>query len=192
MKVLFINSSPRKNGVTSTILEGIRSNLHDCHQVSWINMTGTSIKPCIGCLKCRPDKKCVQSRDDAHRIGELIKESDILIIGSPCYWGNMSGELKILFDRNVTTFEYADVGIPKPVLSGKKAILVIASNAPFPFNLIKSQSQGAVNSILNILKAGGIQTIGIINVPNTRMFDKNSKKWLKKATTMAHKINLLF
>ena len=93
------------------------------------------MKPCQGCLKCRPDGKCVLPEDDVHRLGDKIKYSDYIIIGSPCYWGNMPGTLKIFFDRNVTTFEHFRNGLPSPVLKGKKVLLIITSGAPFSFNL---------------------------------------------------------
>jgi len=66
------------------------------------------IKPCIGCLKYRPNKKCVLPYDDAHLLSEKIKQADILIIGSPTYWGNIPGPLTTLFDKKVTTFEYVE------------------------------------------------------------------------------------
>src|SRR5512136_129394 len=87
------------------------------------------IRPCIGCLKCRPDKPCVLPKDDANILAEKIKEADLLIIGSPVYWGNMPGTLKLFFDRNVPLFEYCEANaikyLPRPQLKGKKAILIV-------------------------------------------------------------------
>ena len=32
------------------------------------------------------------------------KDADGLIVGTPTHWGNMSAQLKLLFDRNVPVF----------------------------------------------------------------------------------------
>jgi multimeric flavodoxin WrbA len=95
--ILFLNSSPRKNGVTTTILktilEGLKEGAPDKPGLyEWIDVNSLSIRPCIGCLKCRPDKICVLPEDDGHRIGDLIRNSIMLVIGTPVYWGNITRE----------------------------------------------------------------------------------------------------
>ena len=53
-----------------------------------------------------------------------IQEADALVIGSPCYWGNMNGYLKVLFDRTVYgLIGEGKYGIPAPKHQGKPAAL---------------------------------------------------------------------
>ena len=95
MNVLIINASPRRKGITSTLLSEIKTTINSAYKVEEVVRIQTlDIKPCTGCLKCRPDKTCILPRDGAHILAEKIKESDILIIGTPVYWGNMPGTLK--------------------------------------------------------------------------------------------------
>ncbi len=176
MKVLILNGSPRKKGVTSQILNQMENLLGNLTTVEHLSVYDMDIKPCIGCLKCRPDKSCVLKEDDAHRTVNKIDEADLMIVGSPTYWGNMSGPLKILFDRAVPTFEYIDGLNIKPVQKGKKAIIVTSSSAPYPFNLLGSQSRGTVKSIKTILKSGGYKIIKTINIPNANNFDRKRDK----------------
>lgn len=91
MNVLILNASPRKKGITSTLLTKVKSTLNSTHNTEIIRIQELNIKPCTGCLKCRPDKTCILPRDDAHILAEKIKESDTIIIGSPVYWGNIRG-----------------------------------------------------------------------------------------------------
>jgi multimeric flavodoxin WrbA len=125
MKILILNASPRRKGVTSALLAEIENNIASKHAVETVIIYKLNMKPCLGCLKCRPDKICVLPKDDAHTLAEKVKESNLLIVGSPVYWGNIPGPLKIFFDRNVPLFEYAEAKpmnkIPKPQLKGKKA-----------------------------------------------------------------------
>jgi len=183
MNILIINASPRKKGITSTLLDELTVEINSKHTTELIQIQQLNIKPCIGCLKCRPDKVCILPRDDSHVLAEKIKQSDILIIGSPVYWGNMPGTLKIFFDRNVSLFEYCEAKairyIPKPQLKGKKAILIVSGASPFPFNLLPSQSRGTVRSLKTILKAGGVKIISVLNVPDTYNFEMKKHKYLK-------------
>lgn len=187
--ILILNCSPRKNGVTTSMLKAIANGISEKDQIEWIDVNNLSIRPCIGCLKCRPDKECILPPDDAHRIGELLKASDLLIVASPTYWGNITGPLKLLFDRNVPTFEYIEGGkLPKPNLKGKKAIIVVASAGPYPFNLLPSQSGGTVRALKTVLRAGGYKIVKTINIPNTNRFDKVKTKLLEKAETIGQSL----
>ena len=192
MNVLILNASPRKNGVTSTLLNELKKAINSNHSVKAVRIQELKIRPCTGCLKCRPDKTCIQPRDDSHILAEKIKESDILIIGSPVYWGNMPGTLKLFFDRNVPLFEYCEAKaikyIPKPQLTSKKAILIVSGASPFPFNLFSSQSKGTIHSLKTILKSGGIRITSILNIPDTYNFEKKKDYYLNKVKRLASSI----
>ena len=94
--------------------------------------------------------------------------------------GESTTLLKMFFDRSVTTFELIKVNAglhkPKPLLKGKKAIIVTSSAAPFPLNQLLSQSRGAIISIKNILKAGGLSITKIINVARSNTFGPMKKQ----------------
>ncbi len=184
MNVLIINASPRKKGVTSTLLDEVKRVMNPTHRIEIVRIHDLDIRPCTGCLKCRPDKACVLPKDDAHMLAEKIKEADLLIFGSPVYWGNMPGTLKLFFDRSVPLFEYCEAKaikyIPRPQLKEKKAILLITVASPFPYNLLPSQSRGAIRALKTVLKAGGIKIVSIINVTNSFNFEKNKQYYFKK------------
>ena len=158
--ILMLNGSPRKNGVTMTILKIIADEARSVGgEVEWVDVNALSIRPCIGCLKCRPDKKCILPIDDAHRIGELIEKCSGLVVGAPTYWGNMPGQLKILFERNVPVLEYYELytwRFPQPRHKGKKAAIVTASLSPFPFNYLPSQGSGAIRAVKIVMNAAGM------------------------------------
>lgn len=185
MKVLFINGSPRRSGVTATILSAIRDNISSDHSIEWFDVYTLKIKSCYGCLKCRPNKKCILPYDDSHLLSDKIKQADILIIGSPTYWGNIPGPLKTLFDRLVTTFEYVElkkpIKIPIPQLKGKRAVIVVASAAPFLYNQKFSQSRGAIMALKTILKSGGVKISKVLNVSSSYDFSNKKDKWIRKA-----------
>jgi len=164
MKILVINASPRKKGNTAALLDRIVGSYPGQNEVKVRQLIDLHMAPCRGCLGCRPDRSCVLPRDDAHAVASELKDADLVIIGSPCYWGNIPGTLKTFFDRNVTTFESIGEGYIKPALKGKRAVIAVTSGAPFPFNLLPTQSAGTVKAIKIALRAGGMKIERIINV----------------------------
>ena len=188
MKCLILHCSPRKNGVTSTLLSAMEKEAAKRYETVRLDVNSLAIKPCTGCLKCRPDKKCILPADDAHRAGELIRGSDLILIGCPTYWGNMTGPLKALFDRNVPVFEYIDGWTLKPMLRGKRALLVVSSNVPFPLSLLSSQLGGTVRALKTVLKAGGVSVKGVLAVPNALSFDGKKDGLIARAVRMVRSI----
>jgi len=190
--ILFLNSSPRKKGVTTSILKIIADKARSAGaEVEWVDVHDLSIRPCIGYLKCRPDKKCILPRDDAHHVGELLANCSGLVVGTPTYWGNMPGPLKILFDRNVPVLEYYELytwRFPRPRHKGKPAAIVTASLSPFPFNYLPSQGNGSLRAVKIVLNAAGFDIRGQINVPITRDLGHIGERWLAKARKLGKEI----
>lgn len=190
--ILFLNSSPRKTGVTSSLLRIIADEARSAGaEVEWVDVNNLSIRPCIGCLKCRPDKKCILPKDDGHRIGELIEKCAGLVIGAPTYWGNMPGSLKMLFERIVPVLEYYELytwRFPQPRQKGKKAAIVTASLSPFPFNLLPSQGTGALRAVRIPLNAAGFDIRAQINVPMTKDIAQIGERWLSKARKLGRSV----
>ncbi len=190
MKILILNASPRRKGVTSNILAELANEIVGNHDVEIIRVHDLNMKPCIGCLKCRPNKSCVLPRDDAHILADAVKKADILVIGSPVYWGNMPAPLKAFFDRNVPLFEYCEADkpirrVPKPQLKGKAGVLIVSVGSPFPYSLLPSQCGGATRSLKTILKAGGIRIISVLRVSDSFNFEKKKEHYLRRVRRIA-------
>jgi len=189
MKILILNGGPRKNGATARVLKAMKEGFEKNHEVEWVDVYDLDMKPCRGCLRCRPAGRCVLSDDDAHRMKDAIENADVLVAGTPTYWGNMSGPLKILFDRNVPVFEYIGTGFPRPRQKGKKAFIVTASASPRPFNQLMSQSRGAVRALKTVLKSGGYRIRGIINVPGVAKDITVPERYLRKARKLGEEFS---
>jgi NAD(P)H-dependent FMN reductase len=190
--ILFLNGSPRKNGVTTSLLHIIADEARFAGaEVEWVDVFKLSIKPCIGCLKCRPDKECILPRDDGQRMGELLESCSALVVGAPNYWGSMPGTLKILFERIVPVLEYYELytwRLPRPRHKGKKAAIVTSSLSPFPYNLLPSQGGGALRTVRTILNTAGFDIREQINVPMTRDLAHIGERWLAKANKLGREI----
>ena len=163
MKLLIINASPRRFGNISKRLGLMKEEAERYGAyVSVEYAQNWNVRPCTGCMKCRSAKNCVLPEDDAQRVLSLIQDCDALVIGSPTYWGNMPGTLKLLFDRMVYGLMDENVmAMPVPLHKGKKAIVVCSSSTPWPFNILMGQTSGAVRAIKEVLGTAGFKVSSI-------------------------------
>ena len=92
---LLISGSPR-NGNTEFILNKIFKSINGEKEL--ILLREKNIKHCLGCLSCSTTKKCAIS-DDMTDIYGKIENADVIILGTPNYYDNVSGLLKDFIDR---------------------------------------------------------------------------------------------
>ena len=96
MNILIINGSPRKKGLISQMLDMMREVAEKKgDQVQTVYINDLSIKPCIGCMACRTKLKCSIAEDDSQLTLRMIQDADAVIMGAPCYWGNIPGQMKL-------------------------------------------------------------------------------------------------
>ncbi|MBR6258432.1 MAG: flavodoxin family protein [Lachnospiraceae bacterium] len=99
MKVILINGSYRKGGITAAALHMIEADLNEKGvETAFYNLGEISMSHCMGCCTCYRTGHC-GIKDDAERISEIIAEADGVILGTPTYASNVSGLMKDLIDR---------------------------------------------------------------------------------------------
>lgn len=169
-RLLVINGSPRHGGNVATMLEAIeREAVGKGFDVSVVRMADLHVAPCTGCMACRTKGCCVLPEDDAHRTAALLRDADAVVVGAPCYWGNMPGQLKVLFDRMVyAMMGEGKRGLPRPLHKGKRAIIVTACTTPWPFNILFGQSAGTVRALREILHYSGFGIVGTVQHGGTK------------------------
>jgi len=130
MKIFGFIASPRKEGNTAwavnKILEGAKEQSAEIQ--SW-NACDLDIKPCKGCLTCVQSGKCAIN-DDMQKIYSELKQSDAVVLGSPVYMGQMSGQAKIFTDRLFAQITPRFSPRFKEENAGKKLILVFTQGNP--------------------------------------------------------------
>ena len=190
MKILVINASPRSIGLVSQMLNIMTKEAELLGaETETVIVSQLQIQPCIGCMNCRSENCCQLPEDDAHRTLKKIQEADALIIGSPCYWGNMNGYLKVLFDRMVYGFiGEGKNGIPLPKHKGKPAAIITTCTTQWPFNILFNQTNGVVRALKQILRYSGFTIKGIIQKGGTKTFAELTEKERKKCRKIIHQI----
>lgn len=106
MKVLGISGSPNGNGNTAYAVRYALDVLEkDGVAVRFMSLADREIHPCVGCWKCSKTGKC-QFDDYMTEIIEGMRWCDGLIIGSPVYFGLITGQVKVMMDRCVLVRAY--------------------------------------------------------------------------------------
>jgi len=102
MNAIAINGSPRKGGNTSILLKMVLKELEaEGIETELIEMAGKDIHGCIACYGCFKNRngRCAVEKDFANTCIEKMHEADVIILGSPTYFANVTTEMKALIDR---------------------------------------------------------------------------------------------
>ena len=170
MNILIVNASPRRKGNVAEMLRIMQEEAESLgHTVTVLRVAEMSVRPCTGCMACRTSLECVLPQDGAQHTLEALRRADGLIVGAPCYWGNMPGSLKLLFDRMVYgMMGETPLGIPKALHKGKRAVIVSTCTTPFPLNMLFNQTRGVVRALKEILGYSGFRIVGTVQKGGTK------------------------
>ena len=134
MKVLAVNGSPRKNWNTDTLLknmlDGAASAGAETEMVYLYDLKFCGCKSCMACkLKKEPRPcRCVL-RDELTPVLDAAHGADAVVLGSPIYFSEVTGEMRSFFERFLFQYlNYDDYG--KPLSPKKKTALVFTMNCP--------------------------------------------------------------
>jgi len=115
MKIIAFNGSPRKKWNTATLLEkALEGAASQGAETELIHLYDLNYKGCVSCFACKTKGgqsygKCA-TNDDLAPILKKIEENDAIILGSPIYFGSVSGEMKSFMERLL--FPYLSYGPP--------------------------------------------------------------------------------
>jgi len=104
LKLLAINGSPRKTWNTATLLQKSIEGAASCGaSTELIHLYDLAFKGCVSCFACKTIEDASYGRcavqDDLAPILEKVLETDILLLGSPIYFGSVTGEMQSFLER---------------------------------------------------------------------------------------------
>ena len=109
MLAIAMNGSPRKKWNTATLLEkALEGAASQGAETELVHLYDLNYKGCISCFACKLKNgksygRCAVN-DDLTSILEKVKEADAIILGSPVYFGTITGELKSFLERLMFPF----------------------------------------------------------------------------------------
>ena len=102
MNAVAFNGSPRKGGNTEILIKKVLAELEaEGIGTELVQIGGKALRGCVACMKCveRKNKQCAIESDDMNKYIKKALEADIIILGSPTYFSDVSSEMKALIDR---------------------------------------------------------------------------------------------
>ena len=126
MKVIAFNGSPRKKWNTATLLEkALEGAASQGAETELIHLYEIDFKGCISCFACKTKGgksygKCAV-KDDLRPILKKVLQADAIVLGSPIYFGTVSGEMRSFMERLLFPYRpYADPRDPRQSLFPQK------------------------------------------------------------------------
>ncbi|MCQ2070454.1 MAG: flavodoxin family protein [archaeon] len=152
LKVFIVNGSPRKDFNTARLLgsfsDGVRSVCPDA-DIERIDLYDIDFKGCVSCFACKVKGgksylRCAYD-DGLRGILDRMEDADIICIGSPIYFSDVTGETRCFVERLVYPHHVFTAPFPHPERERK-----IASAFVYTMNVTEDMA----------VQAGYMRTIG--------------------------------
>jgi len=107
MKILAIHGSPRTIRSTTRKLAGLvlEGAAEAGAETEIVDLADYRIIPCTACDACSLNGICVND-DDVPALMARMQAADAIVFGSPVYIDNISGQMKVFFDRLADAIHY--------------------------------------------------------------------------------------
>lgn len=103
MKAIAINGSPRKNWNTAALLNAALDGAREAGaETELVNLYDLDYSGCVSCFACKSKgaERCrCYHRDGLSGVLERVLSSDVLLLGSPVYFGDVTGKMRCFIER---------------------------------------------------------------------------------------------
>jgi multimeric flavodoxin WrbA len=132
-KVLCILGSPRKNGNSAAIAGKFVTTAQEMGaEVTTFVLNDMVYKGCQGCMACKTVSETCVVQDDLTQVLTALADADVIVMTSPIYFGEVTGQLKCFFDRLYSLLKPDFYTNPNALrlAPGKKAVLIMTQGDP--------------------------------------------------------------
>jgi len=148
MKIIAIHGSPHTTRSTTRKLAGLvlEGAAEAGAETEMIDLCDLRVTPCTACDACSLNGVCVND-DNVPSIIERMNEADGIVFASPVYIDNVSGQMKIFFDRLADAIHYQ-------LLAGKYGCSVASTHTSGGEEVVAYQNH--VLNYLGVIAVGGL------------------------------------
>ena len=167
MKIVAVLGSPRPQGNSSTLARAfLQAAGERGAEITEYHLNQMDFQGCQGCRGCKTKSQTCILEDDLTPVLQAVRDADLLVLASPVYFGDISGQLKCFFDR---TYSYFNPDFSCRMPPGKIAVMVLVQANPDPdnFNDIFPRYQRWFERYgfapAHLLRVTGVRDLGEIN-----------------------------
>jgi len=133
LKIVAILGSPRPKGNSTTIVDKFLESARKYGaKTTAYNLSSMVYRGCVACRECKTKSdKCVL-RDDLTQALHDVAEADIVVMASPVYFGDVTGQFKCFMDRTYSYLVPDFLTNPEPsrLPAGKKLLVILTQGFP--------------------------------------------------------------
>lgn len=126
-KIIAFVGSPRFEGNTAVLVKQMLKGAAEAGaETEIVYLNEISYRGCQGCYQCRTAECCTQRDDLTPKLYD-IAAADVVILGTPNYMGQMTGQLKTMIDRFCS---FMNPDFSSRLAHGKKLALIFTQGMP--------------------------------------------------------------
>lgn len=128
MKIVAILGSPRPKSNSAALAGKILERASELGaETQEFVLNKLAFKGCQACETCKTKLDHCVLKDDLTPVLEAIKEADAVVMATPNYFGEVSGQFKCFFDR---TYSFLNPNFTSRLAPGKSSVLIMAQGQP--------------------------------------------------------------
>ena len=133
MKVVAVLGSPRQDSNSQKLAEAAISALPpEGLEVKKARLSAMDYKGCQACFACKGASEICVLKDDLTKVLADVAEADMVILASPIYIGEITGQMKCFIDRTFSYYlpDYTTNPKPSRLAPGKKMLFILTQGMP--------------------------------------------------------------
>jgi multimeric flavodoxin WrbA len=124
MKIVAILASPRSKSNSTTLARIVLDKAGELGaQTEEFVLNKLQYRGCQGCDTCKEKLDHCVLEDDLTQVLDAVKQANGVILATPIYFGEVSGQFKTFFDR---TYSYLNSDFSSRLKPGKSSVFIMA------------------------------------------------------------------
>jgi multimeric flavodoxin WrbA len=130
MKIVAVLGSPRSKGNSTILARIVLDKAGELGaQTEEFVLNKLQYRGCQGCETCKTKLDHCVLEDDLTQVLDAVKQADAVILATPIYFGEVSGQFKTFFDR---TYSYLNSDFTSRLQPGKSSVFIVAQGQTDP------------------------------------------------------------
>jgi multimeric flavodoxin WrbA len=128
MRIVCVKGSPRLNGNSATIADYFLKIAERMGgKIRTFALNRLKYKGCQACMACKTKQDKCAMNDQLTEVLDAIRKADILVLATPIYFSEVTGQVKTFIDRTFSYLVPDYMTNPKPsrLTPGKKLVFII-------------------------------------------------------------------
>jgi multimeric flavodoxin WrbA len=133
MNIVCLLGSPRPAGNSATIAKQFTETAAELGAtIRTFELNRLTYRGCQGCYACKTQLDRCILRDDLTEVLDAAQDADVLVLATPIYYGEVTGQLKCFIDRTFSYLvpDFITSSNPSRLTRGKRLVFVATQGQP--------------------------------------------------------------